>query len=151
MKIYGENILVGGSGGYLGVGVLGKATGIRGNWTAAHRKVLYCIGLDSKMNLSSSSSSSSTSAIQSHSSSRDSNDCGEEKFAFPHSSEASVMAIAVCHTTDCFSAIDSSGVVSFWQLPKSDGKLGDAPDFISYWTTAICPEVKLQNISKCYK
>lgn len=39
MKIFGENVLLGGSGGFIGVGVLGKGTGIRGNWAAAHRKV----------------------------------------------------------------------------------------------------------------
>ena len=43
MKIFGENVLLGGSGGFIGVGVLGKGTGIRGNWAAAHRKVLYSL------------------------------------------------------------------------------------------------------------
>ena len=38
MKVYGENVILGGSEGFVGIGVLGKATGIRGNWAAPHRK-----------------------------------------------------------------------------------------------------------------
>ncbi len=108
VKVFGSDmVILGGSGGFLGVGAVGRTTGVA--LGRAH-KVMYCVICrpPAATKSSSNSSSSNTAPINT---------------LYPHSDQSVITTIACGVTATIFAAADSEGTVSLWFLDRTDEAL----------------------------
>lgn len=143
VKLYGEMVLFGGSNGFIGVGVTGRAPAV--DDTPA-RRVVYCIpSNDSTVRTDTSPKNSSSSAAMSVD--------GSFLGVNPHSKESTIKCFAVSHKSNIFAAADSLGIISLWYLQKtiqepspqtkSAGKKGTASQLMTSIKTEFQSSVNL--------
>jgi hypothetical protein len=105
--------LLGGSGGFIGVGVIGRTAA---SDDGSSRKVMFCIPCnESRLTSNDTSKSSSTD------SGRKVSDGPGLPFAFnPHTKESVIQCFAVGRSNNIFVAADNLGVLSIWYLDKNN-------------------------------
>lgn len=135
--------------------------------------MLYCVSLESLCNKNSHSASMSQSTDKINGSSNlklgshatatttttatttaaasGSWDLGGAYSSYPHWTSTKIVCIAASNSSDMFAVMDSDEIISFWHLARSDGDLTRSADLSAYWAAAGSSDVKLTNISKCYK
>lgn len=113
VKIYGDMALFGGSGGFIGVGVIGRTAA---SDDGSSRKVMFCIPCNESRGVSSDTTKSSSSD-----SGRRISDGPGVPFAFnPHTKESVIQCFAVGRNNNIFVAADNLGVISIWYLDKNN-------------------------------
>ena len=139
-------------------------------------QVLYCVSLESLCNKSGRSGSQSQSNDKSSSSSNNNNNnngrlkqgshatttttaaassswdiFGGAYSSYPHWTSTKIVCIATSNSSDMFAVMDSDEIISFWNLARTDGEISNGTELSAYWAAAGNSDVRLTNISKCYK
>ncbi|KAJ1380341.1 hypothetical protein B484DRAFT_33545, partial [Ochromonadaceae sp. CCMP2298] len=105
LRLYGQRVLLGGSGGFLGVGSMGLASGAGSAKSGGARagaegreQVMFCVPIAGQ---GAPDPTPSTPSL-----------------GYPHPLTSTILALAAASHSPCFAAVDSTNTVSLWQLFK---------------------------------